>query len=380
MLIRVVIAIDYAEAEPAVSMTTPRLHDQQLASNLIEKVAIVADKQDGADELAQRSFERAASPQIQMVRRFVEDQKVRVGGRQPGECRAVAFTAAQAADALKNHFASHSKSRQQIPPLLLDEFLVARPHDIQHLHLFIQPAEHLVKIPRLHAAAKNHSPTIELQLAQDASEQRRLSAAVGTENAPLLAAQNVERQVREKWFTRKALGQLLYPQNDVASARCWRKPHRRRRNLARWIDALDSLQFLSPVLRLLMPVAEMIAADEILHLGDLFLLPLKRAALNLQPLALQSFVLRDIAQIRFDCALIKLQRPIGHTIQKIAVVTDNQNRLIRLDKKIFQPLRGVDIQMVRRLIKQHQVRLSQQQLCQQQPILLAARELGDVLL
>jgi hypothetical protein len=45
-------------------------------------------------------------------------------------------------------------------------------------------------------------------------------------------------------------------------------------------------------------------------------------------------------------------------------VADNENRLIRLDQKILKPLRGVDVEVIRRFVEQQQIGLSQEQLGQ----------------
>ena len=103
---------------------------------------------------------------------------------------------------------------------------------------------------------------------------------------------------------------------------------------------------MATVFGLLMPIAEVVTPDEIFHLGDFFLLLLIGAALHLQSLAFQSLVLREIAGIRLDCALMQLQRAIGHAGEEIAVVADDEDRLIRLDEESLEPLRCVDLQLV----------------------------------
>ena len=98
----------------------------------------MADEQHRAVEFAQGPFQRVAGPQVEMVRRLVEDQEVGVGGGQPGQRRAVALAAAQAADFLKDHVAGDAEAGEQVAPLLLDELLVRGPHGIDHLHVRIE--------------------------------------------------------------------------------------------------------------------------------------------------------------------------------------------------------------------------------------------------
>src|SRR5262245_24834910 len=76
---------------------------------------------------------------------------------------------------------------------------------------------------------------------------------------------------------------------------------------------------------------------------------------------------------------MQLQRAIGDAIEEIAVVADDENRLVRLDEEILEPIGRIDVQMVRRLIQEHQIGLSQQQPGEEQTVLLAAGEFGDLL-
>ena len=86
------VVISFDDAKPA------RLDDQQMVDHAVEKISVVADQQHRAVELGQGRAERIAGPQVQMVRRFVEDQKIRIIGRQLRQGRAAALAAAQAID------------------------------------------------------------------------------------------------------------------------------------------------------------------------------------------------------------------------------------------------------------------------------------------
>jgi hypothetical protein len=70
--------------------------------------------------------------------------------------------------------------------------------------------------------------------------------------------------------------------------------------------------------------------------------------------------------------LIKLQRPIGDAVEKVAVVADDQDRLVRFQQKILQPLGGVDVEMVGGFVQQHQIRLGEEELREQETILLSS--------
>ena len=73
-----------------------------------------------------------------------------------------------------------------------------------------------------------------------------------------------------------------------------------------------------------------------------------------------------------DRAVEKLQRAVGHFVEKIAVVADDDHRRRAFQQKILEPFGGLQIEVVRRLVEDHQVRLGQQQFGQHQAVLLAA--------
>src|SRR5205823_3953255 len=126
------------------------------------------------------------------------------------------LAAAETADLLKNHVAGDAEAGEHITALLFDEFLVARSDSVKHLHLFIEAGQHLVEVAGLDATSKDDAPRVGLQLAEQAAEERRLAAAVGTENAPFLAAQDIKREIFEERLARKALGELFNAKDDVA--------------------------------------------------------------------------------------------------------------------------------------------------------------------
>ena len=74
------------------------------------------------------------------------------------------------------------------------------------------------------------------------------------------------------------------------------------------------------------------------------------------------------------CPLCHLEDLGDDAIEEVAIVADDQHGLGLLDEIIFEPARGVDVEMVARLVEQHHVGRGQEQLGQHQPALLAATE------
>ena len=94
-----------------------------------------------------------------------------------------------------------------------------------------------------------------------------------------------------------------------------------------------------------------VLADELLHLRDFALLLLERPPLHLEPLGLLPPIRREVARIRVHRPLHQLEGPRGHFVEEIPVVADHQHRLLGTDQKIFEPLGGLDVPVVRRLVQ-----------------------------
>src|SRR4051812_23027365 len=126
----------------------------------------MADEEDGPVEVAECFFESTASPEVEMIRGFVKNQKVSVGSGEAGEGGTGALATAEAADFLKDHVAGDAKAGEQVAALLLDELFVAGPDGIEHWHVVVETCEHLVEVAGLHAGAKDDAAAVEFQLAE----------------------------------------------------------------------------------------------------------------------------------------------------------------------------------------------------------------------
>ena len=76
----------------------------------IEEVAIVTDEQHGPCELAQRALESVARPKVEMVRRFVENQDIRLQRSQAGQGDFAALAAAHRRHALESQLPGDAKA------------------------------------------------------------------------------------------------------------------------------------------------------------------------------------------------------------------------------------------------------------------------------
>ena len=102
--------------------------------------------------------------------------------------------------------------------------------------------------------------------------------------------------------------------------------------------------------------------DKLIIVRNLRLLTLVGFALYLQIFKLLLPVLRVIAGISVQCSVFKLIYTSRNCIKKRPVMRHNDNSLWIVYQIILQPLDCFHIKMIRRLVKQQQIRLFKQQL------------------
>ncbi len=134
----VVVALDHAEPS--------RLDDQQMVGDAVDEVAVVADKQHRAVELAQRSLQGIAGPEVEVVGRLIEDEEIGVLGGEPGQGSAAPFAAAEQGDLLKRGVARESETGQQPAALRLVEFLVGGADRVDHVRGVVERSKLLVEV------------------------------------------------------------------------------------------------------------------------------------------------------------------------------------------------------------------------------------------
>ena len=247
---------------------------------------------------------------------------------------------------------------------------------IHHVVVVRHAREVLIEVADAHARSDLHAAGVGPLFAQQAAQEGRLAAAVGAEQAPALAADDLQVDAG-KQRPLEGLGQPLGTDDDIAAARGGRKAHGRKDDHPRHGHQLDAIELLAAVFGLLVLLAVVVAADEVLGLFDLDLLPFVSPLRDQQPLGLLRPVGGEVARVAVDGALEQLQGAVGHAVEEVAVVADQEHGRGALGQERFEPLGGLDIEVVGGLIQEHHVRLGQQQLGQHDPILLAAAERLD---
>ena len=84
-----------------------------------------------------------------------------------------------------------------------------------------------------------------------------------------------------------------------------------------------------------------------------------------------------VALERQAAAVLQLQNPLGDVVEKVAVVGDDDHRARIVAERLFEPLDGFRVEMVRRFVQEQQVGLLQERHAQGHPPPLAAGKLAD---
>ena len=63
-------------------------------------------------------------------------------------------------------------------------------------------------------------------------------------------------------------------------------------------------------------------------------------------------------------------------IKKITVMGYDDNRIVKIDKEFLEPINGIKVKMVSRLIKKKNIRIAKESLCKKNFNLIACRKLA----
>ncbi len=194
----------------------------------------------------------------------------------------------------------------------------------------------------------------------------------------MLAALDRERRVVEQKLVARPHAQAL-GDRDVAPRTCRlqeleaeRAPTVIRREHALRLQLLDLLELRLRLPRLRRLVAE--PFDEALEPGELLRLPL--CGLRLVEVARRLLAPPHVPRAREvdGLAALELEHRRGHRLEEPAVVCDEDHAGIDRLQHLLEPLERLDVEMVRRLVEQQQVRLRRERTRERRACELAAGE------
>src|SRR5262249_21862089 len=213
----------------------------------------------------------------------------------------------------------------------------------------------LVVIPDVDASAPTPVAVERLLFAQDRSQQRGLAHAVAPDNPQPLAAPQQQRQTARQRLRRKAYRQLIDNHTLVARTRGPFALEFGRLLTADVLQPLHSLEKVAARFGLLSLLASKVAADELLGARNHLLLVAVSAPPLLAALLFLDEVVAVIAPVTFDPPAFEVENAIDRVIEKEAVGRYDQVGRFVSGQKVFQPLDGFDVQVVRRLVEQQDV-------------------------
>ena len=176
----------------------------------------MADDQDGPLELADRPLERLARPDVEVVRRLVQDQEVRGRGGQPGQGGLGLLAAGELADRLEDDLAAQAEPAQEVADVSLDPLrVVLGPDGAEDGRLGAQRLEALVVVADLDLVAELDLALVGLLAADERLDERGLARAVGPHDPDALPAQDGEVEPLEEGLV-VGLGEVRGLDHDVA--------------------------------------------------------------------------------------------------------------------------------------------------------------------
>ena len=342
-----------------------------------------------AFELVQRHAERFARRQIEVVGRLVEEQQVRALPDQHGEHEPRLLAARERADGLLHHRAGEAERAEEVAQLLLaagGADVACQPHHVhqravagrEHVELLLR------EVADREALAGDDLARERRQVAGDRLDERGLALAIGAEDADALAGEHravdvVDDALRAgAAFGRIAAGDVSEREHRIGQAlrllelelEVGAREHRR--------ELFHPRQRLDAALRLLgLARLGLEAVDELLQVRHAFLLLLE-ALLRLHHSDRAHLLERRVvAGVAGELGLVEMHGDLGDGVEELAVVADDDHRAAVALQPGFEPDEGVEVQVVRRLVEQHQVGRAHQRAGELQAHAPAAREAVD---
>ena len=338
-----------------------------LVHQSVQEIAVVGNDEQRPVKGLERLLQHVLRLDVHVVGRLVEDQEVVALQHQFRHPEPGPLAAAQHRHALVDVFPAEEERSQDIP-----QFCADIPHRdpvqgtedgllfVEHIFLVLSVVTYVYIMSYFRFAGER------LQLAGDRPDQGGLALAVASDQGHFLPALDLHVGVRKDHLARVPHGQVRRLVGHVAAALRRRELERDAR-VVRLIDfqTVQALQRLDARLHLVglgRLVAEFI--DKLLGLLDHPLLVLVGGRLLGQALGAQRQILAVGHFIVMDVPQHDLHGARGHIVQELPVVADQQDGGAAPLQVILQPLDGLDVQVVGRLVEQHQVRAAEQDLGQ----------------
>ena len=157
---------------------------ERVRAGSLEERAIVRHDEDAALEAAQKFFEQQLRAQVEEVRRFVEDQQVRIVQQQRGELHAGLPTAGERSHRLMQHHVGQLELPRDFAAAPVGLLAVAH-EEVEH-RLAVEKWIVLPKVAEAQLLAPHYFAGVEFLVPQQNPAERALTGAVAADEPDLL--------------------------------------------------------------------------------------------------------------------------------------------------------------------------------------------------
>ena len=352
-------------------------HQQKAVAYAAQQRAIVRHQHQAAFVFRQRHIQRVTHFQIQMIGRLVEQQQIRPCAYHQRQCQARLFAAGKGADLFRYRIASEVKTTKVIAQILLARFRLFVDHVPQRRFIGPQLLQLVLREITDGESFRFQSPARQwLAFAREQLDQRGFACAIRPEQAD--ARTGAQRHFHAADDGHAVVTGIHFLQTQHRIGRALR---RHEFKIKRRIDVggrhqLHAIQRLQAALRLPCLGGRRAKARNVaVQMRHLPLLLFKQRLLHRQRCRTLHFKAGVVTGVERQPLGVDMRDVRGAAIEKITIVRHHHQRAAKRTQPFFQPHHRVQIQVVGRLVEQHQIAAAYQRLRQIQTHAPAAGEL-----
>ena len=353
---------------------------EDVVADALGEPAVVGDDDERARPAVEQVLERGQRVDVEVVRRLVEQQDVRALHQQPHELEPAALAAGEVAHRRPRAVAAEAEAVAQqrggdLLPVAERRLAADGLERLEHAQVAGDLRRVLGQQREPHRGAALDRARVRRQLPGEQPQQRRLARAVDADERRAVARTEPPGEVAQDAPPVVGDRHVLGVEHAVAEPRGGEPqqlgPVARRRLVGdQRVGGLDPEARLGRPRRRPAPqprelLAQQPAAPLLAHGGE--------------PLALGAG-----EHVRGVAALVPVDGAVGHLprgradrVEEPAVVGDDEQRAAARGEMAREPVDGLDVEVVRRLVEQQQLRRAEQHAAERDPPPLAAREPRD---